>query len=115
MGAPPSTATSGSPTDLAFIGTSAGSDKEPLDKLERRSTRYRFDLEKDVCWEELHVGGDYLGPAWLEAYGIDHERLQRHPQAHALFQWAMALSLCETFVRVEEAIVSFIETAGGLS
>jgi thioester reductase-like protein len=78
-----------------------------LDKLERRSTRYRFDLERDICWDRLDAPGDHLGPAWLEAYGVDDARLRLHPEAHDLFQWAMALSLCETFVGVEEAIVSF--------
>jgi len=79
-----------------------------LDRLERRNTRYRFDLERDICWDQLPVRGGYLGPTWLRSYGVA-PALSKHAGAHALFQWAMALGICEAFIAVEEGILRFLD------
>ncbi|WP_437534494.1 thioester reductase domain-containing protein [Sorangium sp. So ce726] len=76
-------------------------------KIERRSTRYRFDLEQDIPWADLDAPGEHFGPTWLHTFGVDGERLQRNPAANELFQWAMALSTCEVFISVEEEVLRF--------
>ncbi|WP_437535239.1 thioester reductase domain-containing protein [Sorangium sp. So ce726] len=76
-------------------------------KVERRSTRYRFDLERDVPWAHLDAPGEHFGPTWLRTFGVDGERLERNPAASELFQWAMALSTCEVFISVEEEVLRY--------
>ncbi|WP_437535241.1 thioester reductase domain-containing protein [Sorangium sp. So ce726] len=76
-------------------------------KVERRSTRYRFDLERDVPWAELDAPGEHFGPTWLGTFGVDGEQLGRNPAANELFQWAMALSTCEVFISVEEEVLRY--------
>ena len=78
-------------------------------KIDRRSTRYRFDLERDIAWGQLSEPGDYFGDDYLRTLGVDVEALARHPEAASLFQWALALATCETFISVEEDIILFAD------
>lgn len=71
-------------------------------RLEARSTRYRFDLERDVAWGELGRPGLHFGPTWLQALGVD-AALGRDQR----FQWALGLTTCRAFDALEELILSF--------
>ena len=48
--------------------------------IDRRHTRYRFDLEKDVPWDGLGEPGDFFGPGFLEGFGIDVAGLRKDPE-----------------------------------
>ena len=76
-------------------------------RIERRSTRYQFDLERDVAWDELDAPGHYLPAALLDDFGFDVASLQRRPEAWALLQWAMALQVCTIFELFEFGVVFF--------
>lgn len=77
-----------------------------LAPLERRTTRYRFDLERDVPWEALGAPGLRFGPAWLERVGIDAAALER-AGVGPRFQWAWALALTWSFHAFEALILRF--------
>jgi hypothetical protein len=80
-------------------------------KIDKRTLRYRFDLERDVAWSRLAEPGLYFTPQLLEDLGIDATRLAAHPEAHDLFQWALALSTCRTFDDLEGNIVRVIDAS----
>ncbi len=77
-------------------------------KIDRRSTRYRFDLEKDIRWDQLDAPGDYFSPRWLDRIGVDVDMLRRIPAAYELFQWALALATCNAFIDLEQTLLQFI-------
>ena len=76
-------------------------------RLEERSTRYRFDLERDVAWGRLDAPGLHFGPTYLSALGVDLASGQG-----PAFQWAFALSTCGVFHRLEELILAFAQAEG---
>lgn len=75
--------------------------------IDRRKTRYRFDLEKDVPWHRIGEPGLYCSDSLLNAFGIDAELLRQHRPSHELFQWAFAVALCEEFIYLEESLIAF--------
>lgn len=80
---------------------------EACARIERRSTRYQFDLEQDIAWGELDAPGLYLPAALLDDFGFDVAALQQHPAAWELLQWAMALQVCTIFELFEFGVVFF--------
>lgn len=75
--------------------------------IDRRKTRYRFDLEKDVPWHRLDEPGLYQADSLLKLFGIDAELLRQHGPSHDLFQWALAIAMCEEFILLEETLLAF--------
>lgn len=75
--------------------------------IDRRKTRYRFDLESDMPWHELSAPGLYYPDSFLQAVGIDASILRQHAPSHELFQWALAIAMCEEFIKLEEVLLAF--------
>jgi len=49
-----------------------------FERLEARDTgKYRFDLERDICWDESDAGGDFFTDEVLAMAGIDTKSLTR--------------------------------------
>lgn len=71
-------------------------------RLDQRHLRYRFDLERDVCWERLPESGLLFGPSYLEALGLPADLAE-----HETFQGALALATCEVFHELEALICRF--------
>ena len=76
--------------------------------IERRSTRYQFDLERDVAWDQLDAPGAYLSDPWLREFGFDLDLLERRPEISNLVQWAMALQICALFEYFEFGVIYFV-------
>lgn len=75
--------------------------------IERRSTRYQFDLERDVAWDQIDAPGLYIPEAWLRDLGFDLDALKSRPEALELLQWALALQICATFELFEFGVIYF--------
>ncbi|MEY2929674.1 MAG: non-ribosomal peptide synthase, partial [Pseudomonadota bacterium] len=78
-------------------------------KIDRRHTRYRFDLERDIPWQRTGESGDYFGAGYLEMIGVNEPALRRHPEAYDACQWALALATCTSFITVEEYLLFFTQ------
>jgi thioester reductase-like protein len=79
-------------------------------KLEGRTTNYRFDLERDVAWSRLSEPGLYFTQAVLGPGGVDLDALARIEGVGEVFQWALAIAICEEFVALEQRILRFLRT-----
>jgi acyl transferase domain-containing protein/acyl-CoA synthetase (AMP-forming)/AMP-acid ligase II/NADPH:quinone reductase-like Zn-dependent oxidoreductase/acyl carrier protein len=79
-------------------------------KIDRRHTRYQFDLEADVAWNDLGAPGLHFGKGYLECMGVNVAALATNPEAEDLFQWAFALATCEVFRVLEELILRFADS-----
>nr|VFK64420.1 MAG: thioester reductase domain-containing protein [Candidatus Kentron sp. UNK]VFK71073.1 MAG: thioester reductase domain-containing protein [Candidatus Kentron sp. UNK] len=86
-----------------------------FERLENRDIKYRFDIEKDVCWDEIDAGGDFFTDELLAIAGVDRESLTAIDGLEEAFQWALAIAICEEFVVLEQRIVRFLnqEQASG--
>ncbi|MGE0707481.1 MAG: SDR family NAD(P)-dependent oxidoreductase [Planctomycetota bacterium] len=89
-----------SPHDPAYVDLAAR-----CERLDRRHTRYRFDLERDVPWDALDAPGGWFGPTYLEALGLDAASLDSDTRER--LQWALGLAACEAFHALEALIVRF--------
>ena len=78
-------------------------------RLDARSTRYRFDLERDIAWTRLDEPGDYYDAETLRGYGYDVAALKSTQGAWELFQWRTALSIAGGFELLEEALLGFTQ------
>jgi len=76
-------------------------------RIERRSTRYQFDLERDIAWQSLDAPGLYFPEPLLDDFGFDVASLRGDPAAWELLQWAMALQVCTLFELFEFGVVYF--------
>jgi hypothetical protein len=79
------------------------------EKIDRRSRRYQFDIDKDVAWDRLNEPGVYLPRQYLQAFGIDPGVFDARPEAAEVLQWALALAICHTFVDLEEQIIQLAD------
>ena len=77
------------------------------ERIERRNTRYRFDVDADVPWHEIDAPGVYVSDAHFADLGVDVAAVRAHDEAWSLLQWAMALQICATFELLEIGIVFF--------
>lgn len=71
-------------------------------RLDQRHLRYRFDLERDVCWDRLSEEGLLFGASYLEALALPAELVSNES-----FQGALALATCEVFHELEALICRF--------
>ena len=78
-------------------------------RIDKRQTKYRFDLEADLAWDALDEPGRYFGGRFATSLGIGAAATES-----AAFQWAMALATCEEFVALETVIVRFTEAERAL-
>ena len=78
-------------------------------RIDRRRTRYRFDLEKDLPWAEAHAPGLHLGPGFMTSVGIDVDGLREHPEAFELFQWSTGLEIAQAFAALEGYLLDFVD------
>ncbi len=85
-----------------------------LATLDRRSSDYQFDLERDLPWARIDEPGVYFPPDYVSDLGFDAGALLAVPDAWELFQWAAALLTCEVFVVAEKQIIDFFEMHGRL-
>ena len=85
---------------------------EAFAKADRRHTEYQFDLERDIAWARISEAGDYVSDSWLRNIGIDPQALAAHPEARELFQWAVAVNHCDTFMHTEDHLIDVIGLAG---
>ncbi|MBK9755982.1 MAG: SDR family NAD(P)-dependent oxidoreductase [Nannocystis sp.] len=79
---------------------------EELERLDRRATGYRFDLEADMPWDRLAAPGIYVPEELAAALGVDVAALRAEPGAWELFDWAMALEICTGFEALELALIA---------
>ncbi len=84
-------------------------DTERFQRLEARNTRYRFDLDDDVRWDLTEARGDYFTRETLEFSGINVDLLKQDSALWETFQWALAVGICEEFVRLETRILDFLD------
>jgi len=80
---------------------------EYLQKLDNRNTRYRFDIEEDIQWDQIHEPGEYITESFFEPGSMDWEQLKTQPEQFELFQWGSAIAICEEFVALEQSILNF--------
>jgi hypothetical protein len=85
-----------------------------LAALDRRDTRYQFDIEKDVPWSSAADPGLYLPRDLIRDIGFDAGVLASETGAWEMFQWASALLYCENFVVAEREILDFMEANASL-
>jgi len=78
-------------------------------KLDNRNVNYRFDLEKDIPWSRISEPGLHFGPHFCAKVGVDFEGLRQHPEAFALFQWAVGVETSEVFYILEQNLMDFID------
>jgi hypothetical protein len=84
---------------------------ESIEKLSRRTTKYQFDLERDVAWDA--DDSDHFAPLdYLQDIGFDAERLRAHPEALKALAWSMALVVCRNFIVLEKVVVRFVAEGG---
>jgi hypothetical protein len=83
--------------------------KDDLDRIDRRITDYRFDLEADVAWGSIGESGRYFQNDFIFDLGIDAPKLEKNREALAAFDWALALAISESFVFLEDEIIKFVE------
>jgi hypothetical protein len=74
-------------------------------KIDRRNTRYQFDLETDIEWDRAAQPGLFFGPAALQTLGVRLDTVSS-PAAGA-FQWAYAMAVCDAFHELEDMVVRF--------
>ncbi len=77
-------------------------------KIDRRSLRYRFDLERAVPWDRLDEPGLFFGLELLETLGLDVAPLRADAEAHAAFEWAFAAATCAEFIELEEVVLAYL-------
>lgn len=77
-------------------------------KLDRRNTRYRFDLERDIPWDRRAEAGAYFDRELLADLGVDVAGLEASREARAIFDWGFALGTCLEFIELERGIVEFV-------
>ena len=100
------------PCEELVDGEEAGlyDDMAPLARLDRRNLKHRFDLERDLPWDQADSPGIYAPEAILELMGAWPAPLAQDRQRYDDFQWAMAMSICRTFEVVEWGIINFLRT-----
>ncbi len=81
--------------------------RQAFRRLDARSTRYQFNLERDIPWSRLNEPGDYYPRALLESYGYDIPGIQSVTGAWSLLQRRTALSVAAGFDLLEDALLGF--------
>nr|VFK64743.1 MAG: Acyl transferase domain-containing protein [Candidatus Kentron sp. UNK]VFK71219.1 MAG: Acyl transferase domain-containing protein [Candidatus Kentron sp. UNK] len=81
---------------------------EKFKKLEARNTNYRFDLERDIRWEDIDSPGIYFTDEMLAMSGIDTSLLDSIDGLGETFQWAFAVAICKTIITLEENLIGFL-------
>ena len=82
-------------------------DRSEARRLDGRRVAYQFDAERDIPWQELSRPGRHMPVGFLAEAGLAAPELG--PEAADLVDWAFALSICETFVALEQVILRFLE------
>ncbi|MFT7521651.1 MAG: acyl-CoA synthetase (AMP-forming)/AMP-acid ligase II/acyl carrier protein, partial [Kiritimatiellia bacterium] len=81
-----------------------------LGGLDDRSTRYQFDLEADIAWQQFDAPGCYIPQGLLAAGWSEAAPLRSNPVHWQVVQWSIALALCDVFIRLEQGVIDFIQT-----
>lgn len=82
-------------------------------RIERRTTHYRFDLERDIPWDLALAPGVFFPDALLDALGVSSEELSTIAGARELLQPVLALATCDAFARLEEDVIAFLKANQG--
>jgi hypothetical protein len=77
-------------------------------RIDRRQTRYRFDLDTDIPWDRAGEPGPFHGKRLLADLGVDVAGLAADPEAAAAYDWALALATCLEFIELERGIEDFV-------
>lgn len=75
-----------------------------FDRLDRRHTGYRFDLDRDLPWEQSEAPGLWLGPHLRSCLGLATHLPE---PAEAALQWGFALATAQAFVALERDVCAF--------
>jgi hypothetical protein len=84
---------------------------DALDKLARRTTKYQFDIERDIAWQ-ADDSDRFFPLEFLRDLGVDVQRLEPHVDALRAFQWSLALCVCRQFADSETIVVRFVAESG---
>ena len=76
-------------------------------KLDKRNTKYQFDLEKDIEWARVNEKGRYFSDEFLRHQWINVDALKSDPQALEYHEWALALFICDKFASLEETVLEW--------
>ena len=73
---------------------------EKFRKLEARNTKYRFDPERDIRWDDMDLPGMYFTGETIG--GIDPSLFDSISGLSETFNWAMGISTSEYFIALEK-------------
>jgi acyl-CoA synthetase (AMP-forming)/AMP-acid ligase II/acyl carrier protein len=76
-----------------------------LIKLDKRNTRYQYDLDRDIEWHRIHEPGRYFPDSFLRDTRVNLEVLKTVPEAFAYYEQALALLICTRFYQLETAVL----------
>lgn len=80
---------------------------ERFARLDRRETRYRFDLETAVPWDRLDAPGAFLGGYVLRDRGLDTIYAALPPERRDLLEWLFAVHISMHFEHLERVLIAF--------
>jgi hypothetical protein len=79
-------------------------------RIDARKLSYRFDLERDVCWDRMAEPGHHFSNPILRDFGFDGDLCVAHPDAGEFVEVALALAVSEIFIVLEELICEFVRS-----
>jgi hypothetical protein len=79
-----------------------------LGELDRRATDYRYDIETDICWDQLDDPGAMMPPSVLEALGVDVAGLTATGSLE-LYDWCFGLLICQHFIELERVVIKWVK------
>lgn len=75
-------------------------------RLDGRRVAYQFDVERDIPWHAVSRPGRHMPAGFLADAGFAPPALA--PAAADVVDWAFGLSICETFIALEQVILRFL-------
>lgn len=77
-------------------------------QLDARDTSYRYDLERDIRWDQLGAPGTLAPPSFMRSLGVDVDAI-RDAGAWDLFEWLYGLLICEQFIELEREVLVWLK------
>lgn len=75
--------------------------------MEARNTKYRFDPERDIRWDDMDLPGMYFTGETIG--GIDPSLFDSISGLSETFNWAMGISTSEYFIALEKHLIRFFK------
>ncbi len=76
-------------------------------KLDKRSTKYRFDIEKDIEWNRIDEKGRYFSDTWLRNSAINVANIKKRPDILEYVEVLFAFNMTKTFHLFETDVVQW--------